>query len=385
MDRQLGLRLEAPGGRRAVTVPGDAQHEPAKLGRPAEIVVMTLGGTIAMAGEHGVIPRLDGEDLLSSVPGLGSVVPVRARSFRNMPGAHLGIDDVVELAAEIRRAFRDGARGVVVSQGTDTLEETAFALDVLLSEQRPVVVTGAMRHPAEAGADGPANLADAVAVASMSEVSGQLGVLVVLGGEIHSAQFVRKAHTVSPAAFVSTTGPLGWIAEGRPVVLTRPARQIQLPAPRGCRSASVALLTVAMGEDSSLVAAVKDLGFEGVVIEALGAGHVPADFVGPLEELAALMPVVLCSRTGRGPVLERTYGFPGSEQDLLARGLISGGHLDGPKARIALTLLLRGGADRATINYFFAGLRGSPAFRQPAPMAGADGQNYRPESRVEPG
>ncbi|MGH3218692.1 MAG: asparaginase [Streptosporangiaceae bacterium] len=368
-----------------MTLPGDSQHEPAQPGRSAEIVVMALGGTIAMAGEHGVTPRLDGEDLISSVPGLGAAVPVRARSFRNMPGAHLGIDDVLELAAEIRRAFRDGARGVVVSQGTDTLEETAFALDVLLAEQRPVVVTGAMRHPAEAGADGPANLADAVAVASMSEVSGHLGVVVVLGGEIHSAQFVRKTHTVSPAAFVSTTGPLGWIAEGCPVVLMRPARRFPLPEPRGYRNASVALLTVAMGEDNRLIAAVKDLGFEGVVIEALGAGHVPADFVGPLEELAALMPVVLCSRTGRGPVLERTYGFPGSEQDLLARGLITGGHLDGPKARIALTLLLRRGADRAMVNDFFAGFRGSRAFQQSAPLAGADGQKFRPESRLEPG
>jgi L-asparaginase len=368
-----------------MTLPRDSQTEPARLAQPAEIVVMALGGTIAMAGEHGVTPRLDGEDLLSSVPGLGSAVPVRAISFRKMPGAHLGIDDVVELAAAIRRAFRDGARGVVVSQGTDTLEETAFALDVLLSEQHPVVVTGAMRHPAEAGADGPANLADAVAVASMSEVSGQLGVLVVLGGEIHSAQFVRKTHTVSPAAFASTTGPLGWIAEGRPVVLMRPACRFPLPEPRESRNASVALLTVAMGEDNSLVAAVRDLRFEGVVIEALGAGHVPADFVGPLAELAALMPVVLCSRTGRGPVLERTYGFPGSEQDLLARGLISGGHLDGPKARIALTLLLRGGADRAAVSDYFAGLRGSPAFRQSAPLAVADGQDDGPESRLEGG
>jgi L-asparaginase len=365
-----------------VTPPGDLQHEP---GQPAEIVVITLGGTIAMAGEHGVTPRLDGDDLLSLVPGLGSVVPVRARSFRKIPGAHLSVHDVVELAAEIRRAFRDGARGVVVSQGTDTLEETAFALDVLLSEQRPVVVTGAMRHPAEAGADGPANLADAVAVASMSEVSGQLGVLVVLGGEIHSAQFVRKTHTVSPAAFVSTTGPLGWIAEGRLVLLMRPARQFSLPEPREPRNASVALLTVAMGEDNSLISAVKDLGFDGAVIEALGAGHVPADFVGPLEELAALMPVVLCSRTGRGPVLERTYGFSGSEQDLLARGLISGGHLDGPKSRIALTLLLRGGADRTTADDFFAAFRGSPAFRQPVPMAPADGQDYRTQNKPPPG
>lgn len=117
-------------------VQGDAERDPARLGHPGEIVVMTLGGTIAMAGKHGVTPSLDGEDLLRSLPGFGSTIPVRAKSFRNVPGAHLGVDDVVELEVEIRCAFRDGTRAVVVSQGTDTLEETAFALDVLITEQR---------------------------------------------------------------------------------------------------------------------------------------------------------------------------------------------------------------------------------------------------------
>lgn len=346
---------------------------------------MALGGTIAMAGEHGVVPTLDGEDLLRSLPGLGSPVPVQARSFRNVPGAHLGIGDVIDLAAEIRQALRDGARGVVVSQGTDTLEETAFALDLLLTEQRPVVVTGAMRHPAQAGADGPANLADALAVACMDEANGRPGVLVVLGGEIHSAQFVRKTHTVSPAAFASVTGPLGWVTEGRPEILMRPARQISLPVPQGSRIAPVALLTVTMGEDDRLAAAVKELGFEGVVVEALGAGHVPAALVRPLEELASLMPVVLCSRTGRGPILEHTYGFPGSEQDLLARGLISGGDLDGPKARMALTLLLSGGADRAATSHFFSGLCGDTAPGQRTPMATMDLPGHLSETRLEPG
>ena len=346
-----------------MAVQGDPRRKVAALDPAAEVLFISLGGTIAMRGERAVVPDLDGEDLLRSVPGLTSLGPVRAVSFRKVPGAQLGIDDVIELAAAIRAAFQGGTRGVVVSQGTDTLEETAFALDLLLDEQSPVVVTGAMRHPAEAGADGPANLADAITVAAAGEVSGGLGVLVVLGGEIHSAQFVRKTHTISPAAFVSVTGPLGWIAERRPVILTRPVRRFTLSPLTAAGAASVALLTVGIGDDDRLVTAARDLGFDGLVIAALGAGHVPGGLVEALSDLAAARPVVLCSRTGQGPILEHTYGFPGSEQDLLTRGLISGGYLDGTKARIALSLLLGSGADQVAIRRFFESLSDyTPAF-----------------------
>ena len=339
-----------------MAVHGDPRRKAAELDPAAEVLFISLGGTIAMRGEHAVVPDLDGEDLLQSVPGLASLGRVRAVPFRKVPGAQLGLDDVIDLAAEIRAAFRRGTRGVVVSQGTDTLEEAAFALDLLLDEQRPVVITGAMRHPAEAGADGPANLADAITVAAAGKVCGGLGVLVVLGGEIHSAQFVRKTHTVSPAAFASVTGPLGWVTERQPVILARPARRFALPRLAALKAASVALLTVGIGDDDRLVTAARDLGFDGLVIAALGAGHVPAELVEALGELATARPVVLCSRTGRGPMLERTYGFPGSEQDLLTRGLISGGYLDGIKARVALSLLLGSGADEVAIRQFFESL-----------------------------
>lgn len=346
-----------------MAVQGDPRRKVAALDPAAEVLFISLGGTIAMRGERAVVPDLDGKDLLRSVPGLTSLGPVRVVSFRKVPGAQLGIDDVIELAAEIRAAFQGGTGGVVVSQGTDTLEETAFALDLLLDEQSPVVVTGAMRHPAEAGADGPANLADAITVAAAGEVSGGLGVLVVLGGEIHSAQFVRKTHTISPAAFASVTGPLGWVAERRPVILTRPVRRFTLSPLTAAGAASVALLTVGIGDDDRLVTAARDLGFDGLVIAALGAGHVPDGLVEALSDLAAARPVVLCSRTGQGPMLEHTYGFPGSEQDLLTRGLISGGYLDGTKARIALSLLLGSGADQVAIRRFFESLSDyTPAF-----------------------
>lgn len=169
-----------------------------------------------------MVPSLRAEDLVAAVPGLAEVASVRTESFRQVPGAHLTLEDVVALAEKIRRELAGGELGgIVITQGTDTLEEVAFALDLLVPEQPPVVVTGAMRAAHLAGADGPANLLDAVSVALSPRLRG-LGTVVVLGGEIHAARPVVKGHTQSPAAFVSPlAGPLGWIAKGRPRLALR--------------------------------------------------------------------------------------------------------------------------------------------------------------------
>lgn len=329
----------------------------------ARVLVISLGGTMAMTGPAGksVAPSLDAADLIRAVPALADFADIEARSFRRVPGAHLSVEDVLLLAREIASATEDGYTGVVVTQGTDTLEETAFALDLLLETDVPVVVTGAMRNPSLPGADGPANLLDAVTVAAADHSRG-VGCTVVLSGEIHAARFVRKAHTVNLNAFTSITGPLGWVIEGRPQILMRPASRPHVPMPGldGAR-AFVALLTVAVGDDGRLLSAMRELGCDGLVVEALGAGHVPPAMVEALGELAKLIPVVLCSRTGSGPVLAQTYGFPGSEKDLLGRGLLSGSYLDGPKARIALTLALRAGAGEKGVRRLFRDSFGAPA------------------------
>ena len=175
-----------------------------------------------------------------------------------------------------------------------------------------------------------------------------------MNDEIHAARFVRKAHTQNPAAFSSApAGPVGYLYEGRPRVVVRPAgcRRIELPPDAEPRP--VALYKVPFGDDGRLLREVGRLGYEGLVVEALGGGHLPTSMVGILEELARRLPVVLASRTGGGEVLTRTYGFPGSEIDLLGRGLIPAGPLDGLKARILLSLLLRSGAPRDEITEAF--------------------------------
>jgi L-asparaginase len=317
------------------------------------VVLFTLGGTIASTpAAGGVVPQLTGADLLTSVPGLDRAgLEVQVHDFRQMPSSSLTIGDILELAAAIRKQVSAGADGVVVSQGTDTIEETVFLLDLLYDGDAPVVFTGAMRHPMLAGADGPANLLAAVTVAASPQARG-LGCLVVFGDEIHAARFVRKAHTTSVTAFISPpTGPLGVVAEGRPVVLTRPARRPALPplsAPGPGREIRTGLVTMVLGDDGTLLDAAAGR-FDGLVVAGYGAGHVPEVLVARLGDLAQRIPVVLASRTGAGMVLTRTYGYPGSELDLRDRGLIGAGFLDPIKARLLLHILLLGGAGRPEI------------------------------------
>jgi len=308
--------------------------------------IIGLGGTISMGGANaaGVVPTLTAEDLVHAVPALAQAAEVRALQFRMVAGSSLSIDDLLATAAQVRRCIEEGAAGVVVTQGTDTIEEVAFGLDLLVPGDAPVVVTGAMRNPTVPGADGPANLLAAVQVAASRQARG-LGALVVFSDEVHAARFVQKAHTASPAAFRSRqAGPIGWVAEGEVRIALRPVGRQHVRVPEGAPDRPVALLTMSLGDDGRLFSALAGLGYCGAVIEALGGGHLPFFAVEAAARLASTMPVVLASRTGCGEVLRRTYGFPGSESDLLARGLIHAGTLDGPKARILLTLLLRSGA-----------------------------------------
>ncbi len=308
------------------------------------VAVLALGGTIAMtsAASGGVVPTLTGDMLVAAVPALRTLAEVEAVSFRQLPGAHLGFDDLEALAGEIRRRWRAGQQGFVVTQGTDTIEETAFTLDRLLDIDAPVIVTGAMRNPTVPGADGPANLLAAVQVVVGAEATG-LGTLVVMNDEIHAARFVRKTHTSSPAAFTSPlAGRIGWLAEGRVRIPLRPPAVPVVPGePR--QQARVAILTVGLGDDGSLVRSAQAAGFDGLVVEATGGGHVAPATAQALEAAARDMPVVLASRTGAGEILANTYGFEGGEIDLLRRGLVRAGWLDAIKARVLLMLLLRRG------------------------------------------
>lgn len=305
------------------------------------VSVLSLGGTIAMtpSSDGGVAPALDADDLVAAVPELGDLdVTVTARSLRSVPSASLRFADLVALHAAVEAELADGATGVVVTQGTDTLEETVFFLDRTVTSSAPVVVTGAMRHPSAAGSDGPANLLAAVRLAA-AEAARDLGALVAFADEVHAAVTVRKAHTTAPAAFESPGfGPLGLLVEGEPRLLATPAPRLRLPVGERLTEMRIGVVPIALGDGGELLEAA-GARFDGLVIAGAGGGHVPEWLAQPLGELAGRIPVVLASRLGAGPTLTATYGYRGSERDLLARGLVPAGFLDPYKARILLALL----------------------------------------------
>ncbi len=317
------------------------------------VSMFTLGGTIAMANRPsdnrpgGVIARLTGADLLASVPGLAETgVTLDVRDALAVPSANLTFMHLFDVVDAASQAIRDGAAGVLVTQGTDTLEESAYLIDLIWPHPEPIVVTGAMRNPTLAGADGPANVLASVRVAAAPQAR-DLGALVVFNDQIHAARWVRKTHSTSTATFVSgNAGPIGALAEDRIAILARPARYARLPT--GDPAVRVGLYTATLDDDEKLVEAIAAT-CDGLVVAGYGVGHVPSAMAPVLGAIAERMPVVLASRAGSGPVLRHTYGAVGSETDLQRRGLINAGLLDPYKARVLLKLLIGSGTQPAEI------------------------------------
>ena len=317
------------------------------MGRPV-IAILALGGTIAAAppepGRAATMDR-DADAIVRSV---------RPESFRRIGSADLGFADIVALAKRID-AIAATVAGVVVTQGTDTLEETSFLLDRLVASDVPVVVTGAMRNAGLPGADGPANLLAAVRVAA-SPLARAAGTLVVMNDEIHLGRFVRKAHATSPATFESRPlGPIGWVAEGHvrmPLAPRTRPRRFALDV--GVAVPQVALLKMSLGDSPTLIERIDTGTFAGAVIETYGAGHTSQRVLDALAGLAVRMPTVFASRTGAGEVHTSTCDFPGSELRLLESGLIAAVALDALKARLLLTLALAGGLEAQHLRDEFA-------------------------------
>lgn len=310
-------------------------------GRP-KLLLVSLGGTITMTASAGpgIVPTLTGADLVAAVPALAGVADIEAMSPFRLPGPSLTLAHLREVALLLNQRLAGDIAGAVVVQGTDTIEETAFVLDLLVGGDKPVVVTGAMRGPEAPGADGPANLLASAIVATSAAARG-LGALVVLNDTVHAARFVQKASTFLPSTFTSFAGgPLGHVIEGVTRIDVRVTRRQVIEGGSEGSDQPVALQTAALGDDGRGLSGLPGLGYRGLVVEAMGVGHVPAAMVPALADLTRIFPVVLSSRVASGPVFGRTYGFPGSETDLLARGLIPSGALGGLKARLLLSLLL---------------------------------------------
>ncbi len=320
--------------------------------QPARHVrVIAAGGTIAMSGDGGATPEFDAESLIASVPGLAAHEGLEAQTVANLPSAHLSLTQQLEICRAARDAARRGI-GVVVTHGTDTLEETAMLCDIISDAEAPIVFTGAIRTASAPGADGPANLVDAVSVAASEDAAG-LGVLVVFGGEIHHSRVVRKTDTTSLTAFSSPQiGPLGRVTEGHPTIWSSLPRNPTLDPP-GLEQ-RVFIVPTSSGDDGSLARAALATDPDGVVIGTLGAGHLTPELLALWADAAERIPIIAYCRPERGVILNSTYGYAGSEMDLRLTNVIPAGFLSPQAARMKLLACLACGLSIDEVRWAFS-------------------------------
>lgn len=316
------------------------------------VCLLAAGGTIAMTADPaGARPAHDAASLVAAVPELAATAGLELRTITRAPGAHVTPDEALAVARAAREETAAG-RGVVVTHGTDTLEETAILCEVLGLDgpaAPPVVLTGAIRPAGATGADGAANLLDAVAAAGHPATAG-CGALVAFGGELHAARQVAKVASTTPTAFGSPRGgPIGLAAEGDVTLFARPVRGPSLPTPEAL-SARVEIATTYLGDDGAALLSAVERGAQGLVLQALGAGHVGEPVLAAvMAAREAGVTVAVTLRPGRGLFLRGTYGFAGCERDLRAAGVLDAGGLSAPAARMVLLAGLSAGASAAAL------------------------------------
>jgi L-asparaginase len=319
------------------------------------IAIYFTGGTISMKYDPAIgaaVPALSGREILDNVPGIDRVADIEIVEFGRFPGPHVTPRVMIDLSKRVRTTLeRPDIDGVVVTHGTDTLEETAYLLDLTVESLKPVVLVGAMRIISDVGWDGPANLLSATRVAA-SEGARGLGVLVVLNDTIVAASEATKTHTESFDAFQSPDlGPLGVVDKGEVIIRRTPVGREHLDAVDIAEP--VFLVKMAAGVDSTLIDACLDAGAKGLVIEGLGRGNVPPDSVPAIRRAIGLgIPVLLTSRCLRGRVFD-SYGYEGGGKHLHNLGVIPVEFLNGQKARIKLSLALTVSRELSRIRAMF--------------------------------
>jgi L-asparaginase len=312
----------------------------------SRVVVLTTGGTVAMRHDPeagGAVPGLSGQDLAAVLPPHAPLLTTE--QVCNEPSSHFTLDTVWRIRKRVVARVADPTvDGIVVTHGTDTLEETAYLLDLTVPGEKPVVVTGAMRTASDVGPDGPANLWAAVRVAASPAARG-LGSLVVLDDEIHAARFATKMDTLSPATFESPGwGPIGRVEGDLVHVPWRPEREV-LDCPR--LEERVALIRLAVGMGVGVLEDALSRGALGVVLEGLGGGRIPPWWMDTIERgIEHGVTIVVATRCPSGRVWD-AYGYTGGHRSLERVGcLFPPSGLNGQKARLRLMVVL-GAAERA--------------------------------------
>ncbi|MCQ1446496.1 asparaginase [Staphylococcus aureus] len=317
------------------------------------LLVIHTGGTINMSQDQSnkvvtndINPISMHQDVINQYAQIDELNPF------NVPSPHMTIQHVKQLKDIILEAVSNKYYdGFVITHGTDTLEETAFLLDLILGIEQPVVITGAMRSSNEIGSDGLYNYISAIRVAS-DEKARHKGVMVVFNDEIHTARNVTKTHTSNTNTFQSPNhGPLGVLTKDRVQFHHMPYRQQALENVND--KLNVPLVKAYMGMPGDIFSFYSREGIDGMVIEALGQGNIPPSALDGIQQLVSLnIPIVLVSRSFNG-IVSPTYAYDGGGYQLAQQGFIFSNGLNGPKARLKLLVALSNNLDKAEIKSYF--------------------------------
>jgi len=320
-----------------------------------KILIVFSGGTFSMKIDEktgSAIPFYKGDQLIDLIPEAKNEAEINVFDFGMFPGPHMTPDLMMKLSIKIKEFIKDSnVDGIIVTHGTDTLEETAYLLDLTIKTEKPIVVIGAMKTSSEPDWDGPGNLLDAIRIINNPNSSG-LGVLVCLNGEINAASEVTKTHTENVETFHSLDfGALGFIDREK-VFFNRAPRKLEIFEADKINS-NVDLIKVYAGMNEKFFKFSVDSGAEGIVVEAMGVGNVPPKaFEGIEYAIKKGIPVVLVSRCPAGETLD-VYGYPGAGKWLKKAGVIFTDYLNGQKARIKLMLALGNSVDKKDLEKLF--------------------------------
>ncbi|MFC7738793.1 asparaginase [Roseomonas sp. GCM10028921] len=315
------------------------------------VVLIATGGTIAMKIDpvrNAPVPAISGEDLLATVPDLAGHARIEVNNLSNVPSDYMDPPRWIGLTRAVQEALaRQEVAGVVVSHGTDTLEETAWWLDLTVGSEKPVVLIGAQRNASERDFDGPRNLLNAVRIATDPASAGR-GVVLAMNNQINAARDVTKTHTTNVETFQSGQwGLLGAVDPDRVVWARAPLRRQHVPV-RAETMPRVEIVAMYGGADGGLIRAAIDQGSRGIVVQALGMGNMNQPmFAAVRDAIGRGIPVVISTRVPEGRVLP-SYGFEGGGKTLAEAGAMTAGDLSPQKARILLMLLLQGGVRERT-------------------------------------
>ncbi|MCC6574298.1 MAG: asparaginase [Planctomycetes bacterium] len=312
------------------------------------------GGTISMRDDagKGAVPKLTGLDILRDVPGLDKFCRPDVYDFGQMPGPHVTPARMLDLARLVARSFADGCDGAVITHGTDTLEETAYLLELLSQSNKPVVLVGAMRTSSMLSWDGPINLYQACQVAADQRSVGR-GVMVVMNQTINAAAEVTKTYTEALDTYQSPdTGPMGIIDGGQVIFFRPPVQQRRIKTEK--LEMNVGLVLAAAGMDGGLINYLVGRGDKAIVIEALGRGNLPPVMAkAAADAVKAGVIVVLTSRCLGGRV-SPTYGYEGGGARLKDAGMLFAPGLPGHKVRLMLMAALGAGMSKEEVGQWLA-------------------------------